>query len=304
LTGKSGQIVWFTGLSGSGKSTLCNALAEELRRQRRNVQILDGDELRQGLCCNLGFSLSDRAENVRRIAHVARLLSLGGTTVLIAVISPFQTFRDTARSILPDMLEVFVDAPLATCEMRDPKGNYKKARAGMLKNFTGIDSPYETPSAPDVICRTDQETIALSMSKVLGSLSTSKNPTPLQPPAATDRRSTIAVDFDGVIANYEGWKGERVLGAPRNDVISALTQLKAEGWKIIVHTTRGASDIRAYLTDARVPFDEINENSDYSNRGHKPVARVYWDDRAVCYSGDAERDLGRIRAFRTWSGRT
>jgi adenylyl-sulfate kinase len=128
LTAKPGQIVWFTGLSGSGKSTLSNSLAEELRRQKRNVQILDGDELRQGLCSNLGFSAGDRAENVRRVAHVARLLSLGGTTVLIAVISPFQAFRDAARSILPDMLEVLVDAPLATCEMRDPKGQYKKAK--------------------------------------------------------------------------------------------------------------------------------------------------------------------------------
>jgi hypothetical protein len=173
-----------------------------------------------------------------------------------------------------------------------------------LKNFTGIDSPYEVPFSPDVICCTDQETIAHSTSKVLASLSASENKARFRPPAATNRRSTIAVDFDGVIADYEGWKGENVLGAPRNDVISVLAQLKAEGWKIIVHTTRGASDIYAYLIDAGVPFDEINENSDYDNRGNKPVARVYWDDRAVCYSGDAERDLGRIRAFRTWSDRT
>ena len=119
-----------------------------------------------------------------------------------------------------------------------------------------------------------------------------------------DRRRTVAVDFDGVIADYDGWKGADALGAPRPDVLAALRQLRAEGWKIVVHTTRGEESIRPYLIDADVPFDELNRNSDYQTAGHKPVATVYWDDRAVRYSGDALRDLEVIRSFRTWFNRT
>lgn len=114
---------------------------------------------------------------------------------------------------------------------------------------------------------------------------------------------TIAVDFDGVIANYDGYKGPGVLGDPRPDVISAMRTLRSEGWKIVIFTTRGEDELREYLRKHDVPFDEFNRNSDYTTNGHKPVADVYWDDRAVCYSGDAARDLDRIRSFRTWSGR-
>ncbi len=114
---------------------------------------------------------------------------------------------------------------------------------------------------------------------------------------------TIAVDFDGVIANYDGYKGYGVLGEPRLDVREALLQLKSEGWKIVIHTTRGEDEVRDYLRANRIPFDEFNRNSDYKTAGHKPVADVYWDDRAVCYSGDASRDLDHIRNFRTWSDR-
>lgn len=114
---------------------------------------------------------------------------------------------------------------------------------------------------------------------------------------------TIAVDFDGVIANYDGYKGHGVLGEPRPDVVEALRTLRAEGWKIVVHTTRGWDEIKDYLARYDIPYDEYNRNSDYSTGGQKPVADVYWDDRAVCYSGDARADLERIRNFRTWSGR-
>ena len=116
-------------------------------------------------------------------------------------------------------------------------------------------------------------------------------------------RRTIAIDFDGVIADYDGWKGFGVLGAPRADVVEALRTLRSEGWKIVIHTTRGEEEIAAYLKQHSIPHDEINRNSDYETLGVKPVADVYWDDRAVCYSGDAHRDLERIRNFRTWSGR-
>lgn len=116
-------------------------------------------------------------------------------------------------------------------------------------------------------------------------------------------RRTIAVDFDGVIANYDGWKGHGVLGDPREDVVGALRTLRAEGWKIVIHTTRGIDEVQAYLERHGIPRDEINGNSDYQTKGVKPVADVYWDDRAVRYSGDAKKDLELIRSFRTWSGR-
>jgi len=116
-------------------------------------------------------------------------------------------------------------------------------------------------------------------------------------------RRTIAVDFDGVIADYDGWKGCGVLGEPRADVKEALATLQAEGWKIVVHTTRGPDEIGNYLAQHRIAFDEINCNSDYRTQGTKPVADVYWDDRAVRYSGDARTDLEAIRRFKTWSGR-
>jgi adenylylsulfate kinase len=116
-------------------------------------------------------------------------------------------------------------------------------------------------------------------------------------------RRTIAVDVDGVIADYNGWKGPGVIGSPRADVVDALRTLKAEGWKIVIHTTRGRDEIADYLRRNRIPHDEINCNSDYTTGGAKPVADVYWDDRAVAYSGDAHQDLKIIRKFRTWSGR-
>lgn len=120
---------------------------------------------------------------------------------------------------------------------------------------------------------------------------------------ANRTRRTIAVDFDGVIADYDGWRGPGVLGEPREDVVEVLRRLHAENWKIVVHTTRGAEEVENYLGRHAIPHDEINHNSDYQTKGVKPVADIYWDDRAVCYSGDAREDLERIRAFRTWSGR-
>jgi adenylylsulfate kinase len=119
----------------------------------------------------------------------------------------------------------------------------------------------------------------------------------------SDRQPTIAVDFDGVIAEYDGWRGPDLLGDPRADVVQALQILRGEGWKVIVHTTRSETEIRAYLEQHHIPYDEVNRNSSYQNSGPKPVATVYWDDRAVCYSGNGLKDLDRIRNFRTWAGR-
>jgi hypothetical protein len=120
---------------------------------------------------------------------------------------------------------------------------------------------------------------------------------------ANNSRRTIAVDFDGVIAEYDGWKGTGVLGSPRPDVVEALRLLRSEGWKIVVHTTRGSDEISDYLAVHQVPHDEINRNSDYETQGVKPVADIYWDDRAVRYTGQACLDLEFIRNFQTWSGR-
>ena len=118
-----------------------------------------------------------------------------------------------------------------------------------------------------------------------------------------EKQPTIAVDFDGVIAEHDSWMGEGLFGAPRTDVIQALQMLHVEGWKIVVHSTRAADEIRPYLEKHAVPFDEINRNSSFQTGGPKPRATVYWDDRACRYSGDALKDIEKIRAFRTWNGR-
>ncbi len=154
-----GATVWFTGLSGSGKSTVAVAVERRLLAGGRAAYLLDGDNLRHGLNGDLGFSADDRTENVRRAAEVARLFADAGLVALVPLISPFRADRDRARAVhaasgLP-FLEVFVDTPLAECERRDPKGLYAKARAGELTGFTGIDDPYESPLAPDLVLRPD-----------------------------------------------------------------------------------------------------------------------------------------------------
>lgn len=150
----SGATVWFTGLSGSGKSTVADGVATELVEKGRAVYVLDGDNVRHGLNADLGFSAADRAENVRRIGEVARLLADAGLVVLVPVVSPYVVDRDRVRAIHEAaglrFVEVFVDTPLATCEARDPKGLYARARAGTLTGMTGVDDPYEPPPVPDL----------------------------------------------------------------------------------------------------------------------------------------------------------
>ncbi len=162
-----GVTVWFTGLSGSGKSTISRKLEHYLREQVYKVEILDGDIVRQNLTKGLGFSREDRDTNIRRIGFVAHLLTRNGVIVLVSAISPYRDIRDEVRERIGDFIEVFVDAPLSVCEDRDVKGLYKKARAGEIKNFTGISDPYEPPLNPDVICNTDQEDVEESVTKVI-----------------------------------------------------------------------------------------------------------------------------------------
>ncbi|MBY5990802.1 adenylyl-sulfate kinase [Ferrimonas balearica] len=152
LKGHQGAVIWFTGFSGSGKSTIANALEQKLHALGVHSYLLDGDNVRHGLNQDLGFSDADRVENIRRVAEVSALFADAGLMVLTAFISPFQTERALVRDKLPAgrFVEVFVDTPLAECERRDPKGLYQRARAGEITQFTGIDSAYEPPSAPEV----------------------------------------------------------------------------------------------------------------------------------------------------------
>lgn len=155
------RVLWFTGLSGSGKSTVANATEKVLHDMGLQTYILDGDNVRMGLNKDLGFSPEDRTENIRRITEVAKLFADSGSIILTAFISPYRADRDKAREIISteDFIEVFVSADLSVCEARDPKGLYKKARAGEIKGFTGIDAPYEAPLNPELIVETDKNDI-------------------------------------------------------------------------------------------------------------------------------------------------
>jgi adenylylsulfate kinase len=165
-----GVTVWLTGFSGAGKTTITNALVEELKNQGFDLEILDGDIVRENLTKDLGFSKEDRDTNIRRIGFVAQLLTRHGVIVLVPVISPYRAIREEMRAKIGDFVEVFVNAPLAVCEERDVKGLYKKARAGEIKQFTGIDDPYEPPINPEVECRTDKEELSESVAKVMNKL--------------------------------------------------------------------------------------------------------------------------------------
>jgi len=162
-----GLTVWITGLSGAGKTTICEAVHTELLARGIRAEMLDGDVVRKHLSRELGFSKAERDENIRRMGFVAQLLTRNGVVVLVSAISPYRAIRDEVRSNVGNFIEVFANAPLSVCEQRDPKGLYKKARAGEFQGFTGIDDPYEPPLSPDVECRTDQESTKESVNKVV-----------------------------------------------------------------------------------------------------------------------------------------
>src|SRR6266404_401831 len=173
-TGHRGAVIWLTGLSGAGKSTIAQSLERDLFHRGMHTYVLDGDNIRHGLTSNLGFSPDDRMENIRRVSEVAKLMADAGTVVITAFISPYRMDRRRAREIAlegnAEFIEVFVDAPLEVCEARDPKNLYKKARAGEIREFTGIDAPYEAPEDPEIVVHTDQQTADESVATILEQL--------------------------------------------------------------------------------------------------------------------------------------
>jgi bifunctional enzyme CysN/CysC len=169
-----GVTIWLTGLSGSGKSTIAVEVEHQLISRGRPAYLLDGDNLRHGLNADLGFSAADRAENVRRVGEVARLFADAGLVALVSLVSPYQADRDRVRALHQDaglqFVEVFVDTPLPICEGRDPKGMYAKARAGLIRGFTGVDDPYEAPLHPDLVLRPEHGSPAAMASRVMARL--------------------------------------------------------------------------------------------------------------------------------------
>ena len=176
LGGHPGAVLWFTGLSASGKSTVANTVDHKLFTAGKRSFVLDGDNIRMGLNKNLKFSAEDRAENIRRIGEVAKLFSHAGVITLTAFISPYRADRDKVRELLGanEFHEIFVDTPLEVCEARDPKGLYKKARAGELKGFTGIDDPYEAPEKPELVLDGNTKSIDDLADEVIAFLKTRK----------------------------------------------------------------------------------------------------------------------------------
>jgi adenylyl-sulfate kinase len=167
-------LLWFTGLSGSGKSTIAGAVESKLAERLQHTYLMDGDNVRHGLCGDLGFSEHDRNENIRRVGEVANLMVDSGLIVLTAFISPFRENRQVVRDMLKEgeFIEVFIDTPISECEKRDPKGLYKKARAGEIKNFTGIDSPYESPDNAEIVIKNIDVSIEDAANKVIEFLDT------------------------------------------------------------------------------------------------------------------------------------
>lgn len=169
INGHNSFVIWFTGLSGSGKSTIANEVEVKLFEQKVRTYILDGDNIRKGLNNGLGFSKEDRKENLRRIAEVSKLFVEAGTVVVASFISPLKVDRDLVKEVIgtENFFEIYVNTSLDVCERRDVKGLYKKARAGEIKNFTGISSPYEAPVNPDIEIKTEEENLEVSTNRIV-----------------------------------------------------------------------------------------------------------------------------------------
>ena len=191
MNNDNGFVLWLTGLSGAGKSTIANAVAPSLVERGHRVEVLDGDEVRTNLCQGLGFSREDRDTNIARIGYVAGKLAKHGVAVVVAAISPYREARDKVRASVSDFVEVHVAAPVTTCAERDVKGLYAKALAGEIKNFTGVSDPYEPPLQPEIVLRTEQETVQESAEQVLSWLEAKGLSLPLE----------ADLDFDTVPAS-------------------------------------------------------------------------------------------------------
>ena len=174
INGHRSVVLWFTGLSGAGKSTLAHAVEEHLHRNGCRTFVFDGDNVRHGLCADLGFSAADRSENIRRIGQMAKLFVDAGVIALTAFISPFRADRQRVREIVgeSDFLEIYCRCSLEECERRDVKGLYAKARSGVIREFTGVSSPYEEPLAPDLVIDTERQSLEEAVDRVCGLLAT------------------------------------------------------------------------------------------------------------------------------------
>ena len=283
-------VLWFTGLSGSGKSTLANAVEMLLFRKGYQTHTLDGDNIRMGLNNDLGFSPEDRTENIRRISEVANLMQQSGTIVCTAFISPYRKGRKSAREIIGDsFVEVFVKAPLKTCEARDPKGLYKKARSGEIPNFTGISAPYEEPRKPEIMVDTAEYSVEECANQIVQYLEDNGYFTTVNEVNVLDKKRTIAIDFDGVIHKYsQGFKGlMNAYDDPMEGAEVALTALKDAGKRLVILSSRPSSVIEGWLEDRGLKkyFDEVSN--------FKIPASIYVDDRGYKFKNwkDTVKDI-------------
>lgn len=277
--GHKPAVIWLTGLSGSGKSTIANLLETKLFDLGCKTYILDGDNVRLGLNKDLGFSPNDRKENIRRIGEVANLFADSGMIALAAFISPYRADRQAARdSCSHQFIEVYVDCDIDECERRDPKGLYKRARAGEIRGFTGIDAPYEKPMSPDITISTNKFSEEDCANKIIAELVKKSIIRPgLGEVSTLDKSKTIAVDFDGVIHAYsKGFSGlEDAYDPPHCGAEAALIKLKDAGFKLIVISSRPAYVIRAWLdkNGFSAYFDDVTNV--------KRPASFYIDDHAI-----------------------
>jgi len=264
LLNQKSVVVWLTGLSGSGKSTIANELAKQLHEMGKLSYILDGDNIRLGINKDLGFSDEE-----------------SGVIVITAFISPFRKEREMAKDIIgrDTFVEVFVNSPLDLCESRDPKGLYKKARAGQIPMFTGIDSPYEEPLAPYMSLFTNDVTPDDSAKCIVNELTEDGLLHHNEEVDTLDKQKTIAIDFDGVIHKYsEGFKGvDNIYDEPMEGVVEGLTNLKDQGFTLKILSSRP----KHYIVKWLEKHDLHHLISDVSN--HKFPATIYIDDRAYLF---------------------